>query len=245
MKAARLPGFVSYAAIGLWFLLTIAAPLSARAADAAMVTLTPPDLAPTIEAALAEKGLVDISHLEFENPALAIEAIVGETPVFESVSVNPASGRFLIRARANAETRPAAIAGRAVVMRRMPVLAVAIDRGAVIAESDIAYAERSDVVAGAIINDAADLIGMEARRPLPAGAPIRKTDVKAPVLVKRGAVVNVIYEQGGVRLSMQGVASAAGGAGDVVSIENTASNRAVKAIVTGQNRARVLAPNAL
>ena len=238
MKASRAPGFLAYVAIGLWFLLTILTPLSAKAEES-HITLSPAEIEPSITAALESRGLQAIEKLIFENPAQKLFLEKGAELEFEAISVNPQSGRFVVRIAS--QSTPIIITGRARVERRLAVLAQDAPRGAIITEDDIKYTDRSDIRGGLFIEDASDLIGMETRRPIAASAPIRQSDVKLPLAVKRGAIVSVLVEKGGLRLSLQAVAAANGAVGDVVAFENPASRRVLKAVVTGPNRARVLA----
>ena len=238
MKPMRLSGFVSYTAIALWFLLTIMVPVKARAETP--IAITAADILPDIEAALMEKGVAADTEIQLEAPDTIIYVASGKAPVFDSVSVNPRSGRFLIRVRGAEGTPSAAIAGRAASSVEYPVLVQPVARGEIISENHITYRERNDLQAAFYVTDSADVIGMEARRPLQADAPLRVSDLKAPVLVKRGALVTMIYENDGLRLTHHGVAGAAGGMGDVIAVENTKSERTIKAVVTGVNRAAVI-----
>jgi len=238
MKTMRLSGFVSYTAITLWFLLTILAPVKARAETSIAVTAA--DILPSIEAAVMEKGIAANAEIHLEAPDTLIYLATDTAPVFDSVSVNPKSGRFLIRARGADGTPSVAISGRAAASMQYPVLIEPVARGEIIRENHIAYRERNDLQAAFYVTDSANVIGMEARRPLQADTPLRVSDLKAPILVKRGALVAMTYNNKGLRLSHHGVAAAAGGMGDVIPIENTKSDRTIKAVVTGVNRAEVV-----
>ncbi len=238
MKTMRLSGFVSYTAIALWFLLTIMAPVKARAETAVAITVS--DILPSIEAALMEKGVTADAEIQLQTPDAVIYVAAGATPVFDSISVNPKSGRFLIRARGAEGTPSVAITGRAAASMQYPVLIQPVARGELISENHIAYSERNDLQAAFYVKDSANVIGMEARRPLQADTPLRLSDLKAPILVKRGALVTMIYANDGLRLTHHGVAAAAGGMGDVIAIENTKSDRTIKAVITGVNRASVI-----
>ena len=238
MKTMRLSGFVSYTAIALWFLLTIMAPVKARSETPTAITAA--DILPDIEAALMEKGVAADAEIQLEAPDMAIYVVAGAAPVFDSVSVNPKSGRFLIRVSGAEGMQSVAIAGRAATSVQYPVLIQPVTRGEIISENHIAYVERNDLQAAFYVTDSSDVIGKEARRPLQADAPLRRSDLKAPILVKRGALVTMIYASNGLRLTHHGVAAAAGGMGDVIAIENTKSDRTIKAVVTGVNRAEVV-----
>lgn len=238
MKPIRLSGILGYSAITLWFLLTIMMPLKAHAQTP--VTIIASDIVPTIEAALTDKGITSDAVIHLDKPDQQILVAAGSSPVFDSVSVNPTSGRFLIRARGAENTPSFAISGRALVTVSYPVLANPAHRGDIIKQSDIAFIERDDLSAALYIADVSEIVGKEARRPLRAGTPLRSNDVQLPMMVKKGALVTVHFAMEGLRLSHHGVATVSGAIGDIISIENTKSDRTIKAVVTGKNRADVV-----
>jgi len=240
MKATRLPGFVGYATIALWFLLTVLTPLSARAEEQRQSTIVISDLTPAIEAALMQNGVAPEAEVTLDAPQTLITLQNGAAPIFDSISVNPITGRFLIRARGHTNTASVAISGRAALRTRFPVLTRAILRNELIEEQDITYIERNDLPGVSFVTDAAELIGKIAQRPLKAHAPLRKTSVKSPELVKKGALVTMRYVSDGLQLSHHGVARQSGTLGDVITIINTDSDRSIKAVITGTNSARVI-----
>ncbi len=237
MKAPRLPGFIAYAAVALWFLMTVMTPVSARAQDA------PSSVIARIEAALIARGAPANGEIILDAPGAAA-SLAGGSAFVESVRFNPASGRFLVRMRSRAGASVIPVSGRIAAAARLPVLAAALERGEIVGEDDVVFIERADVKPSLFIRSANDLVGMEARRPLAAGAPLRPSDVAAPVLVRKGALVTIHFERGGLRIADQGVAQRSGAKGDVISIENARSGRSVKAVVTGRNAARVIGASA-
>ncbi len=87
------------------------------------------------------------------------------------------------------------------------------------------------------LRDAEGAIGMIARRPLREGAPIAASDMSAPVVIQAGDLVTVVYENGGIVLSMQVKAMSAGAVGEVISLQNLASRKTLQAVVTGPGQA--------
>lgn len=87
------------------------------------------------------------------------------------------------------------------------------------------------------LRDAEGAIGMIARRPLREGAPVAASDMSAPVVIQAGDLVTVVYENGGVFLSMQVKAMSAGAIGEVISLQNLASRKTLQAVVTGPGQA--------
>lgn len=236
------PGFIGYLLIIMWFLLTIMTANAAHAQEAQEPTpkmvLSAADILPQIEQALSAKGMAPGAEIILKDPQQTI-ATSGDLSI-AYVSYNERSGRFVVRlAGVNA-----AITGVAQRSEMFPVLSWAIARGGVIQETDIVFVEAVKAHADFFIRDAEDLIGKEARRPLRAHAPLRASDVAAPVLIKKGALVTLTYDIEGLRLSHQGIALGDGGIGDVITLRNVQSDRVLKAVVDGENIARVAAPRA-
>lgn len=236
MKLVKAPGVTAYVMIALWFLLTILTPIRAGATE--LVALSVSDIAPEIEAALMEKGMDGAAEISFADPQAHFLTVPGAATTFENVSYNPASGRFLIRMR-GADNAVVSIAGMAREPARLPVLVGPVERGERISADNIAWIETTGFRAADYVATERELVGMEARRPLALGEPVRRIDVTAPVLVKRGAAVAIVYEADGLTLTHAGIARETGALGDVVSVENTRSERAIKAVVTAANTVSV------
>ncbi|NNE39301.1 MAG: flagellar basal body P-ring formation protein FlgA [Marinicaulis sp.] len=231
------PAFIGYLMIALWFLLTVMAPASARAEMSAAFTLTAQDILPEIEMALSDNGMPVGGEVALSAPGQIVSS--GGPAIIQHISYNANSGRFILRIVG----APAPVAGVVKTTETYPMLTRDVARGDVIASSDIAFIETGAANSARYIKDADALIGMEARRPLRAETPLRDSDVIAPVLVNRGALVTVTFVSDGLRLSHQGVAQDAGAKGDVVAVENVASERTLKGVVAGRNLIRVFSTN--
>jgi flagella basal body P-ring formation protein FlgA len=219
----RMRGFIAYVAVALWFLLAI---MSARPAAANEADLTATNIMPEIRAALAENGMPSQADVKLAKPNQRISSAK-----VAHASYNPLSGRFIIRMESSGET----ILGVAHAMQAVPVLSRSLARGDTIADADITYQDAPVTRARMIIESADDLVGMTARRPLAAGEPIRRTDVEAPALIKKGAIVTLAYETDGLRMTHQGVAMRDGAKGDIVPVKNIDSDRTLKGVVTAEN----------
>lgn len=73
-------------------------------------------------------------------------------------------------------------------------------------------------------------IGLQARRAIYPGRPIRAEDLGAPIVVGRNDLVLLRYRSGAMEILVEGRALAEGGAGDLVRVMNLGS----KAVLTGQ-----------
>jgi len=137
-------------------------------------------------------------------------------------------------AAANAAPRPTAEPRRGIVLTR------AVNRGSLLSP---ASAEPTQVPAreadSLLIADVQFLHQMEAVRDLPAGVPLRQTDIRPAVLVRQGQWVTMTVGQGtGFTVTVRLEALQDGRLGDRVMLRNTESGRTVSAVVTGMNAAK-------
>ncbi len=85
--------------------------------------------------------------------------------------------------------------------------------------------------------DADQVIGLTAKRPLRAGAPVSSRDLAAPQVIARNDMVEVAYIVGGVKLTITGRATRNAAVGEAVPILNTTSNRTIDAVAVGPGQA--------
>lgn len=125
------------------------------------------------------------------------------------------------------------------------VLARSLERNEVLKSADVTMERRPKAEVGADILTRDRAVGMQARRQLRAGQPLKGGDVTKPDLVQRDQGVTLIYENGGVYLTVLGKALDNGAEGDIVSVMNLQSKRTVSGIVVARGRvAIVIAPRA-
>lgn len=122
---------------------------------------------------------------------------------------------------------------------RIVVPAHDIARGEVLADSDLSYLSVTNGpnVSG-ILTSMDQLTGMQARRVLRAGEPLRGDDVRRPILVTKGATVTMTFDAPGVTLTAIGKAMTEGGMGETVTILNPVSYRQITGVVTGSGQVR-------
>ncbi|MGE0254106.1 MAG: flagellar basal body P-ring formation chaperone FlgA [Alphaproteobacteria bacterium] len=138
------------------------------------------------------------------------------------------------------------VQGRLFSVVEVPVPVVALRPGETVAAKDIAWARvRADWVRNNTVAEMADLVGMEVRRPLRAGAPVRREDVRAPVMVARGATVTMLYRTANMTLSVVGRALSAGGQDEVIQVANVQTNTVVDARILGPDRVAAITPDQL
>ncbi len=116
---------------------------------------------------------------------------------------------------------------------RVVVPARDIARGATLTESDLTYSNSANDVMVGTATAMAEVVGMQTRRMLRAGAPFRVEDLRHPILITKGSTVTMSFEAPGIVLTATGRAMSEGGMGENVTIQNPASYRQVTAVVTG------------
>ena len=117
-----------------------------------------------------------------------------------------------------------------------------LNAGDIVEAEDLEWGEAVAAPAGAP-RDADEIIGKAAKRPLRAGAAVISRDVTPPRVIERDDVVQVVFRDRGVSLTLQGKAMEAAAVGDSVKVQNVASKKIIEAVATGPGRA-VVGPDA-
>lgn len=120
------------------------------------------------------------------------------------------------------------------------VLSRAIARGGAIEASDVIWMDAPAATPRDAIADPDALIGKSAKRALAANSPLRAADVMETPAVRRGEAVTLMFEAGGLRLSVRGRALADAPIGAIIKVLNPQSNKTLDAMVESQGVARVL-----
>ena len=123
--------------------------------------------------------------------------------------------------------------GTAFETAEVAVVTRSVERGEILKSADLVIERRPKTEA---LYDAAPrerALGMQMRKSARAGQYLRMADLAKPDLVQRDQNVTLIYETGGLYLTMRGKATDAGSEGDTVSVVNLQSKRTVQGTVTG------------
>ena len=129
--------------------------------------------------------------------------------------------------------------GIAVEMLEAAVLTRNVDRGDVLKASDVVTERRPRAEVG---NDAATrghAVGMQMRKGLRAGQPLRVADLGKPDLVQKDGNVTLIYEAAGIYLTARGKAVDSGTEGDTVTVLNLQSKRTISGTVVGRDQVAI------
>ena len=176
--------------------------------------------------------------LPLHNPA-ATEAFLQLLELRLDPRTERFAGSFLVRLESG-EERVLGLAGRARAMIEImvPVRTVAAgERLRADLLTPLVVAERQ--LRADTLSDPADLLDLEARRRLLPGRPIRRGDVQAPQLVRRGETVDVVYRAPGIEVVTSGRALEDGSRGVVVAIANLDSGQRLTGLVTGPRQVTV------
>ena len=115
---------------------------------------------------------------------------------------------------------------------RLPVPAVVLYPGDIVRDSALVDKDFSDSFSNAgFIGRRADLVGKVAKRTLLPGQAIAANAVGLPKLVTIGAMVRVVFEEGGLNISTYAAALQAGAAGDLISVRNPESGIVLSGVV--------------
>ena len=193
-------------------------------------------------------GLGDAANLSltFDRDVQALRLDASNNGALQPASVryDSRSGRFDVSFEiandANASPTKLRFTGSVVETVEAAVLARSVERNEVIKSSDVMTERRPKAEVGndAVARDSA--VGMQARRQLRAGQALRVTDLAKPDLVTRDQNVTLIYESGGLYLTIRGKALEGGTEGDAVNVLNLQSKRTVSGIVVGRGQVSVV-----
>ncbi|MDB5441032.1 MAG: flagellar basal body P-ring formation protein FlgA [Caulobacteraceae bacterium] len=162
---------------------------------------------------------------------------------------NP-TGLLRIVVRQGVETLPASApaatptAAPAVAAKGVDVLvyAASLNAGEVITADNLVWAKMLAAPVGAL-KDADSLIGKVAKRPLRAGLAASAADGTAPMVIKAGDTVAVVWSSGAVTVTLQAKALAPAAVGQSFNVQNPTSKKVIQAVALAPGKA-VTGPDA-
>jgi flagellar basal body P-ring formation protein FlgA len=159
---------------------------------------------------------------------------------------DPRTGRFDVTFEINGDINSARtklrFTGIAIEMLNAAILTRSVDRGDVLKASDVIVERRPKAEVGGDAAIRAQAVGMQMRRALRAGQPLKATDLAKPDLVQRDESVTLIYEAAGIYLTLSGKATESGAEGDTINVLNLQSKRAVSGVVVGRRQVAITIP---
>ncbi len=196
----------------------------------------------TLRHALTRQGLSEDHRIELFNREIRVFVAIDATDPYEirNVRFDAGSGRFtasLMVVDAGETQKIVGLNGRTYTVIELPVLNRSMRSGDVIKRGDIEWiAVRSGSANRNAIVDIAEIVGQTPRRPLRAGAPIRRGDVRPPVVVAKGTIVTLELRTRRMTLIAKVKAAEDGAQGQTIRLLNTRSNQAVEGVVLGPGR---------
>ncbi|MDA9497878.1 flagellar basal body P-ring formation chaperone FlgA [Bradyrhizobium sp. CCBAU 11357] len=211
-------------------------------------TLASKDIENAVAAALERRfGLGDAANITitFDRSVAEMRLDASNSGALQPVATrfDARSGRFdivfEIANDGNAAPTKLRFAGTAVETVEVAVLTRDIDRAELLKSSDLSLERRpkAEVAGEPASRDRS--IGMQLRRGMRAGTPIRAADLVRPDFVVRDQAVTIIYQVPGLYLTTRGKAIESGAEGDTVSVLNLQSKRTLTGVVTGRGQVTV------
>lgn len=196
------------------------------------------------------QGLPSASQLQidFTNGAAGIQ-VADDADIsvnVEQLAFNRRNGSFtaLLRAPAGDMLSPLhRVTGRAYPVSDVPVLTRDMRPGDIVRQSDIDWIRvPANRIGQNVITSIDQLLGMSPRYQARAGEPLRLADMVPPVVVQKGAQVDMLLTSGTLTLAARGRALENGAIGDIINVLNTRSNRTLRGVVDGPNSVRIDTP---
>jgi len=192
---------------------------------------------------------IDIDLSGFTPPIVPVEVVT--TSTVSQLEFDSNTGRFTAALTITGDgmnPMDTRISGRVEEMVEAPVALTRLLPETVLRADDVKIARvRTAVVQGDIAQSVDQIVGMQLRRPVVAGQPLRVADLIRPPLVQRGSTVQIELSSSGLSLSGQAVALDAGADGESIRVQNTTSHQFLFAKVIGPGHVQVTpdAPPAL
>lgn len=192
-------------------------------------------------------GLGDAANLNltFDRDMQDVRLDAWNTGPLQPVTMRyePRSGRFDVAFEIsndiNAAQTRLRFTGTVVEMVDAAVLTRNVDRGDILKASDVSVERRPKIEVGGDAAARSKAVGMQMRKGLRAGQPLKTADLTKPDLVQRDDNVTLIYESAGIYLTMRGKAAENGTEGDTVSVLNMQSKRTVSGVVVGRDQVAI------
>ena len=136
------------------------------------------------------------------------------------------------------------IAGLVREMLDLPVATGTLTVGTIVGRDDFHMARvAANTLRGDAVRSVEQATGLQLTHTILAGQPVYPNDLTRPLIVRRGALVRLRLESGGLSVTGQGVALESGAEGERIKVQNPGSRSVLEGIVIGENLVRI-SPNA-
>jgi flagella basal body P-ring formation protein FlgA len=190
------------------------------------------------------KGQKFDTELSDKSVGFHVAGTADRTVTVEKMTYDAVNNTFraVVAAAAAPGTRKE-VSGHYYAVSRIPVLKEPLRPGDIISANDIDYIDmRSNDISSSMVTEAANLVGQTPRRGVAAMKPLTLSDVKLPVIVKKGDLVTMVLKNNALNLTAQGRAMDNGSAGDAIRVMNSTSKQVIDAIVTGTQTVSIKPP---
>jgi flagella basal body P-ring formation protein FlgA len=207
---------------------------------------TPRDISARVAQALSSQhgfGAARNVMVNFDGDVRALQVdpnVTGDLQV-TALSYDPRTARFDITLDLpnGALRQPVRYTGTAIATVDTLAVNRPIERGELIAASDLTTLRRPQTEGSVALTDAKAVIGLAARHALRPDQPLAAGDLMKPEIVARNDTVTIVYQVPGVTLTLRGEAKDAGALGDTISVVNVETKHVVQAVVSGPDRVMV------
>jgi flagella basal body P-ring formation protein FlgA len=147
---------------------------------------------------------------------------------------------FTVHDRDNAVAKPVTFKADVERVAKAVVATRQLSPGEVIGPSDVELSEvNPSLLNVAVIQDVNDALGQEVKRSVPAGQLVQSSNLRRPVLVKKGELITVYSLAAGVQVKARAKALADGSLGEVIVLQGSETKRQFQARVTAPQEAMV------
>ena len=194
---------------------------------------------------LIETGVDGQFHITYsgDQPNIILPERLPKTFEISAFSFDPSSDRFQASLVAPSKDRihkTLDVFGKIDRMVQIPVLKASMRNGSIIDASDIDMVDvRIRTLGDDVIIDPKKVIGMTPDRFLVSQKPIRKNDIRPPMMVARGERITLVHHEGILQLTAVGKSMEDGSVGDIIRVVNIDSNKNLRAEVIGDGIVRV------
>jgi flagella basal body P-ring formation protein FlgA len=208
--------------------------------------LAPEAVAAAVREALATTG--DRSDYDIDLPDFSPPTVPAGAPpglLVSQLEFDRGNGRFAALLTVTAEgMKPMImrIGGRAEAMIEAPVAVARLKQEAIVRAEDLRMGRVASAASERDVARSMDqIVGMQLVRPIAPGQKLLLSDLTRPLLVRKGTLVQAELSAGSLSIAGQVLAVDAGGAGEVVRVQNVTSHLYLFARVTGPGRVMVTA----
>lgn len=148
---------------------------------------------------------------------------------------SPAASSFRIKVRMM-DGAMQEMSGRYTPYVELPVAIKQIRAGDIISATDVTTTKtRLSHIKSNYVNSTDTLVGMQARKTLQAGAPVKQNDITLPHVVHDGDVVSLVYQNSHLKLKTLGTVVGSGAIGDTIKAKNNTTGILVYGKVISKN----------